>query len=40
MNRLNDSINYWSIIDGRVILMALFTWAVIRWAWKGVDTDE
>jgi len=40
MNRLNDSINYWSIIDGRVILYVLLAWAVMRWVWKGGDTDE
>lgn len=34
-----DSVNYWSIIDGRVIFMALFVWAVIRWVWKG-EADE
>ncbi len=27
-------LDYLQIIDGRVILMALFTWAVIRWVWK------
>lgn len=29
-----NSVNYWSVIDGRVILMALFTWAVIKWVFK------
>lgn len=28
-----DSVNYLSIIDGRVILMGLFTWAVFKWVW-------
>lgn len=29
-----EPLDYLQIIDGRVILMGLLTWAVIRWAWR------